>query len=64
MKLLSGSKILMTITCKLRIILQNIGRRVVGSIVGNISYSIIIPIMLFPEIFHQNCQAAFGHCGH
>ena len=40
-KLLSGFKVLFTITCKLRIISQNIWRRVVGSVLINISPSII-----------------------
>ena len=54
--------ILWTITFELRMILQNISRRVVGNVLINISPSNILPIMLKPVNFHQHCQAGFGRC--
>ena len=42
-------------------ILQNICRRDVGSVLINISSSNIFPTMLSLKRFHQNRQAAFGH---
>ena len=48
MKLLSGSMILLTITLKLRMVLQNIGRSVVGNVLINISPSNIFLTLLFP----------------
>ena len=59
--MLHGSRILLTITLELKIILQNISRRVVGS---DISLSNIFLTMHLPEIFHQNDQAAFDRCEH
>ena len=56
--------ILWTITFELRMILQNICRRVVGNVLINISPSNILPIMLKPVNFHHNCQAGFGRCEH
>ena len=55
----SGLMILLTITLELRMILQNISRGVVGSVLMNISPSNILPIVLKSERFHQNCQAGF-----
>ena len=53
----SGSLILMTTIFELRLILQNIWRRVVIYILINISPSNIFLNMFSPAIFHQNCQA-------
>ena len=47
-----------------RIILQHISRRVVGSVLSNISHSFFFPIMLLLERFYQLCKDAFGHCEH
>ena len=63
-KLSSGSKIRLAITWMLRNVLQNIWRGIVGSVIDNIFPSNIFPTLLFPARFHQNCQAAFGHCGY
>ena len=63
-KLSSGVMILLTITFELGIILQNIWRRVVGNVLINISPSNILPIVLKPDRFLQNCQAGFGRCEH
>ena len=49
---------------ELKMISQNISRRVVGSVLINISPSNIFPTMLLLERFHQACQAVFGHCEH
>ena len=59
-KLSSGSLILMTIISKLRIVLQNISKRVISNVLINISPSNIFLNMLLPALCHQNCQAAFG----
>ena len=59
-KLSSRAMILLTITFELGIILQKIWRRVVGNVLINISPSNILPIVLKPERFLQNCQAGFG----
>ena len=48
-------KILLTITSKLRMILQNIWRRVVGNFLNNISPSSIFLTMLLPAAFHHLC---------
>ena len=53
-----------TITLELTIISENISRRVIGNVLINILQSIVSLIMLLPAIFHQNCLAAFGCCGH
>ena len=50
-KLSSGSMILLEITSRKRIILQNIGRRVVGIIMIDISPSKVFPTMLFLKDF-------------
>ena len=50
----------MIITLELKIILQNISRRVLGSVLNNISPSNIFSTMLLLERFHQNCLAVFG----
>ena len=50
--------ILLTITLKLRMILQNISRGVVGNVLINVSPSNIFLTLLLPAIFHQNCKAA------
>ena len=47
-----------------RKILQTIGRRVVGYALIDIPPSNIFLTMLLSARFHQNCQAAFGHCEH
>ena len=52
--------ILKAITLKLRIILQNIWRRVVGNVLMNISPSNTFLTLLLPAIFHQNCQAVLA----
>ena len=57
-KLLSGSFIVVTITDKRRVILENIWRRVVGSVLIKISPSNIFISMLSPEKIHQICQAS------
>ena len=40
----------------------DIWRRVVGNVLIMICPSNILPIVLKPEIFLQNCQAGFGRC--
>ena len=55
---------LLIITFQLGIILQNISRRVVDNVLIHISPSNIVPIVLKPERFLQNCQAGFGRCEH
>ena len=45
---------------ELRMILQYIGRRVVGNVLITISQSNIFLTMHLLAVFHQNCQAAFG----
>ena len=50
---------ILTISWKLTIILQNIWRRVVGSVLSNISYSNIF-LCFFLERFHQNSQAVLA----
>ena len=62
LKLLSGSMILLTITFELRMISQNIWRRVVGNVLINISPSNIFLTLLLPVWFYQICQSAFGRC--
>ena len=64
LELSSGSKIILTITWKLRIILQIIGSRVVGGVLINIFPSNIFQISLLLERFHQNYKAGFGRCEH
>ena len=54
----------MMITFELRMILQNILRRVVGNVLINISPPNILPIMMQFERFLQNCQAGSGSCEH
>ena len=51
---------LLTITLKLNF--QNIGRRVVGNVLHDISPSNISPPVRLPAGVHQNSQAAFGYC--
>ena len=58
----SGPVTFMTITLKVRIILENIWRRVVGNVQINISPLNIFLNLLLPARFHQNDQAVFGHC--
>ena len=53
---------LLTITKKLRMILQNILRRVVDNVPTNIAPSNNFLIMLLHAKFHHKFQAAFGHC--
>ena len=61
----SGSKKLSTITLEIRIIMQNIWRRVVDYILIKVSPSNIFLNMLLPARFQQSCQAAFGRsCEH
>ena len=45
-KLLCGTSILLTITFTMKMILQNIWRRVVGNVINNISLSNVFPILL------------------
>ena len=45
-------------------IFQDISRRVVGSVFMNIFSSIVFSILLFAEIFYQNCKAVYGDYGH
>ena len=52
----SGSIILLTVTLKVRMILQNIWRRVVGYVLIAISLTNIFLTLLLPAIFHQNCK--------
>ena len=56
----SGSMILLTITPELTMILQNICRRDVDSVLNNISTSNIFPFKLRYERFDQNCPVTFG----
>ena len=63
-KLSSGSVILLTITFKMRMILQTIWRRVVGNVLIDFSPSIILLTLLLPAKYHQTCAAAFGRCEH
>ena len=58
MKLSSGSVILLTITWNLRMVIQNISRRVVDNVLNNISPNIFKNMPSF-ERFNQNEQAAF-----
>ena len=50
MKFSSGSLILLIFTWKLRMILQNVCRRVVGHVLLNIFTSNIFPTLLLPSI--------------
>ena len=59
----SASIILLTITLKLRKVLQNIWRRVVGDVLPDISPSNIFLTMPFPARFYQNDQAALAAVG-
>ena len=43
---------------------QNILRKVLGSVLNNISPSNIFATMVLFERFHQNRQAVFGCCEH
>ena len=52
--------LLLTITWKSRIILQNIWRRVVDSSLMNISPPNIVCKFLLLERYRQNCQAVFA----
>ena len=63
-KLSSGILILLAINLELKIILQNIWRRVVDNDLINISPSNYFLVMFLPTKFHQYCQAPFGRCGH
>ena len=63
-KLSSGSMLLLMINFDLRMILQNLWRRVVGNVLMNISPSNILLTMLLPTKYHQSCSAAFGRCAH
>ena len=63
-KMSSGPMILLTITLKQRMILQNIGRRVEGNVQVDISSSNSFLILLLPAKYHQKCQATFGCCKH
>ena len=57
----SGSIILLTITLELRMVLQNISRRVVGDVLTDISPSnIFLTFMPFPAGFYQNYQAVLA----
>ena len=60
----SGSLILLIITLELRVILQNIHRKVVNIIMINISPPDIFSYMLLLERFNQNFQTGFGHREH
>ena len=62
-RLLCGSMLLLTITWKSRIILQNIWRRVVDSSLINISPSNIFLIFLLLERYHHNYQAVLAATG-
>ena len=53
----------MKITSKLRVILENISRRVVVSVLMDISPSNIFLIMLLLERYQQNSQAVLGTLG-
>ena len=55
---------LLTITLKLIMILLNMGRKVFGYILINISPSNIFLTMLLSARFCQNCLAAFSRCMH
>ena len=59
LKMLSGTMILLTITWKLRMILQNIWRRVFGHVLINISPPNIFPNMFLSEIFHTELSGCF-----
>ena len=61
-KLSSGCMTVLMISLKLRKILQNIQRRVVGKVLNNISPWNIFSNLYLPAGLHQNCQAAFGRC--
>ena len=63
-KTLSGSMILLAIPLILRIILQNIWRRVVDDVLINISPSNIFLTFLLPASFHQKCKADLGCSEH
>ena len=60
----SGSVILLKITLTLRMILQNISRRVVVCVLMNISSSNTLLILLLTEIYNQKCQTVVGCYGH
>ena len=60
----SGILILLAIFLEIKIILQNILRRVVVNSQINISPSNVFLIMLLPARFHQSCQEVFGRCEH
>ena len=62
LKLSSGSKLLLTITLRLRMVLQDIWRKVVGNILINSSPSNIFQTLLLPSKYHWNREAAFGRC--
>ena len=57
---LSGSMTLLGFTYELRMILQSIQRRAVGSVLIYICPSNNVPTMLLPKIVHCNRQTAFG----
>ena len=59
----SGSMILLTITQELTMILQNICRRDVDSVLNNISTSNMFPFKLRSERFDENCPLTFGCYG-
>ena len=61
-KLLSGPMIILTIPLKLRVVLQNIWRRVVVNVLIKISPSNIFLTFLLPTWFYQYCRATFGRC--
>ena len=61
-KLGEYSFILLTITCKLIMNLQNIWRRVVGIDMMYVSPSNIFIYFFLDERFCQICQATFGRC--
>ena len=52
--------ILLAITLKLGMILQNISRRVVDNVLNAISPPTIFPNILLPARFHRNCQAVLA----
>ena len=60
----SASMALFTITSELRMISQNIWRRVVENVLMNIFPLNIFLLVRLPASFYQNCQAAFGRCEH
>ena len=56
--IVTGSIIPLTIALELKMILQNVSLRCVGSILINISPSNFFPDMLFLKRIYQNCQEA------